>query len=324
MEARSLPRSKPAATVGAPDSPEERAIMADQDSIWFRLGYTLERARGAASAAPRLRSLEERDPRFAGDDEPRAARKVGERPTRRPGPGRGLEVELDDADVSDEELAAAIAEQGDEPPPESARRERAAAAPESAAGALNAWATFLQGISPTGEPWEAVIAAVGTTLVGRLLESMPRKRTPTVARLLHAAAAGAGAALAREALRPVTSARSTIRPLAERAKGAGLAGAARGLLYGGLIEPRLPGPPIVRGAIYGAVEHVAAPMGGLTHLAGARAPHRNIPILSDLFDDLEPSDETLLEHVLFGIAMAALYGARPADADRDDEDDREG
>lgn len=297
--------------------------MADQDSIWFRLGYTLERAQGAASAAPRLRALAERDARFADDDEPRTARKVGGRPTRRPEPDRSLGVDLDEADVSDEELAAAIAAQGDEPRRESAGREKAAS-PASGSGALGALATFLQGTSPTGEPWEAVIAAVGTTLVGRLLESMPRKRTPTMKRLLHAAAAGAGAALVREALRPVTSAQPATRPFAERAKGAGLAGAARGLLYGGLIEPRLPGPPIVRGAIYGAVEHVATPMGGLTRLAGARAPHRNIPILSDLFEDLEPSDETLLEHVLCGIAMAALYGARPTDTSAEQDDGERG
>jgi hypothetical protein len=38
---------------------------------------------------------------------------------------------------------------------------------------------------------------------------------------------------------------------------------------------------------------------------------------------LEQADETLLDHILAGIGLAALYGARPADT-RDDEADDDG
>ena len=107
----------------------------------------------------------------------------------------------------------------------------------------------------------------------------------------------------------------------DRVKEAVLSGAARGLLYGTLIEPRIPGPPIVRGAAYGYIEHLVTPMGGLTNLLGAHAPHRSLPFLADLLDEIDPSDETLMEHILFGITMAALYGALPADPEEEDEED---
>jgi hypothetical protein len=264
--------------------------MADQDNIWFRLGYTLESAQQRSKPSPRLRSLEERERvRTLENDEPRAARKVGAPRRPRPEPAPDREVEEADAE----------AEEG-----------------------LGGLAGFLKGVSPTGEPWEAVIPAVGAALVGRLLDAMPRKRRPGPIRLLHAAAAGAGAAIVRELLASKMSGAPDDRPLADRARGAAMLGGARGLLYGALVEPRLPGPPVMRGAVYGLVEHLVSPLGGLTALAGPRAPHRSIPFVSTLFEELEQGDETLLDHVLFGIGLAALYGARPADP-RDDEDDED-
>jgi len=267
--------------------------MADQDSIWFRLGYTLENTLQRTSRPPRLRSPAERD---LERDEPRAARKVGAPRRSRPEPPAEPDL-VDDVerDVEDTELDAA-----------------------------SGFAGFLKSASPTGEPWDAVISAVGAALVGRLLDAMPRKRRPGPIRLLHAAAAGAGAAIVRELLRPVTPGAPDDRPLADRARGAALTGSARGLLYGALVEPRLPGPPVMRGALYGWVEHLVSPMGGLITLAGARAPHRNIPFVSAFFEELEQADdETLVDHVLFGIGLAALYGARPADVDEDDDEDEE-
>jgi hypothetical protein len=267
--------------------------MADQDNIWFRLGYTLESALPRAGGPPRLRSPVERE---VERDQPRAARKVGA--ARRPRPEPPAEPDIEggvEADVEDTD--------------------------HDAAGGL---AGFLKSASPTGESWDAVISAVSAAMVGRLLDAMPRKRRPGPIRLLHAAAAGAGAAIVRELLRPVTAGAPDDRPLADRARGAALTGSARGLLYGALVEPRLPGPPFMRGALYGCVEHLVSPMGGLITLAGARAPHRSIPFVSALFEELEQADdETLVDHVLFGIGLAALYGARPADVQDDDDDEDE-
>lgn len=178
--------------------------------------------------------------------------------------------------------------------------------------------------APSGQNWSVVAAAGATALIGRILESMPKKRRPGIKRLLRAGAAGAGAALVRELVRSYRAgAGLSKQDIADLAKDAVISGAARGLLYGVLVEPRLPGPAVVRGAAYGAIEHLVTPMGGLSQVVGAHAPHRNIPLLSDLLDEIGPSDETLLEHILFGVTMAALYGALPPDPTEDEDDEEE-
>jgi hypothetical protein len=242
----------------------------DDQSVWYRLGYTMEKAR---EQAPRLAE--------------RAGEQVGRR-TRSPRLRSPAERQVDEA------VGAEI-----DPP---------------AGGAL------LPGFSPTGEPWDAVLTAAAAALAGKLLDTLPRRRKTGVFSLVRAGAAGAGAALLRELLRPLITGQPRDQPLAESARGVALAGAARGFIYGGLIDPRVPGPPIVRGAAYGLIEHLVSPWGGLTEIAGARAPHRTIPFLADLFEDFEPSDDTLVDHLVFGIALAAIYGAW-ADDDYEDDDD---
>jgi hypothetical protein len=195
--------------------------------------------------------------------------------------------------------------------------------PEAHAGPLGTLADFLKGDSPTGEPWEAVIAAGGTALVGKLLEMLPRRRKFGPTRLVRAAAAGAGAALVRELLRPMTSGEQPATTFVERARAAALSGSARGLLYGALVDPRIPGPPLIRGAAYGAIEHLVSPLGGLTALAGPAAPHRRLPFLAQLYDEMEPEEQTLMDHVLFGVAMAALYGTGAKRVEDDDDEDDE-
>jgi hypothetical protein len=184
-------------------------------------------------------------------------------------------------------------------------------------------APLLQGESPTGEPWDAVIAAGAAALAGRFIDSLPRKRRPGVLGLVRGGAAGAAAALLRELARPIITGVAREQPFGEAARGAALAGAARGFLYAGLIDPRVPGPPIVRGAAYGLVEHLVSPWGGLTTIAGPRAPHRTIPFLADLFEDFEPSDDTLVDHLVFGIALAAIYGAWSGDEAEVEGEDEE-
>jgi hypothetical protein len=239
----------------------------DDESVWYRLGYTVERAR---SLAPR------RERGDAGEHRPRRTRRG---PLRSPAERLMVEGDLD------------------------------ATAP----------APLLPGESPTGEPWEAVIAAAAAALAGRFLDALPRKRRPGLLGLMRAGAAGAAAALLRELARPMITGMTRDQPFVEAARGAALAGAARGFLYAGLIDPRVPGPPILRGAAYGLVEHLVSPWGGLTTIAGPRAPHRTIPFLADLFDDFEPSDDTLVDHLVFGIALAAIYGAWSGEEDSVEE-----
>jgi len=172
--------------------------------------------------------------------------------------------------------------------------------------------------SPTGEPWEAVLAGGTTALFGRVLEALPGKRKPGLMRLLHAGAAGVGAALLRELLRSLRTGERPPPPIAQLLEDAVLTSFARGLVYGSLAEPLIPGPSVIQGAAYGSLEYAAAPWGGLTNLVGARAPHRKVPFLADLLDNLGPDEHTLADHILFGIALATLYGA-PTMANEDTE-----
>ena len=218
--------------------------MAGQDSVWYRVGYTLERAR--ITDPRRLRSLSERS----------AAGNVGST-----SPPRPKRVHAD-------------------------------------------------GDPPTDEPWETVIMPAAGALAGRLLGALARRRRPGLGRLLHAGAAGAGAGVLHALVRPLLSGPGRQRPFAESAGESALRGAARGLVYGALVEPHLPGPAFVRGTLYGGLEYLLAPWGGLTNLAGRSAPHRSVPVLADLLDGDTSRDDGLVEHVLFGIALAALCGAR--------------
>ena len=167
----------------------------------------------------------------------------------------------------------------------------------------------LRSEAPTRASWDATIAAATATLAGRLLYALPSRRRPGPLRLLRAGAAGAGAALLRELLRPLVSGVPREAPLTKDAVQAALAGGARGLLYGTLVEPRIPGPSLVRGAAYGSLEYMVSPWGGLIALAGMRAPHRSIPFLADLLEDVEEDRGSLFDHLVFGIALATLSGA---------------
>jgi hypothetical protein len=75
-----------------------------------------------------------------------------------------------------------------------------------------------------------------------------------------------------------------------------------------VLEPRLPGSPLLRGAIYGSIEYAVSPWGGLTAVLGDRAPHRRIPFLAALFEQDSLGDGSYLDHLTFGVALALLYG----------------
>ena len=86
-----------------------------------------------------------------------------------------------------------------------------------------------------------------------------------------------------------------------------LMGAGRGILYSSMLEPRLPGSPVFRGATYGVMEYIASPMGGLDGILGAASPHRTMPVLSVLFA-ADEAGGSLTHHVAFGAALGLLYG----------------
>jgi hypothetical protein len=222
----------------------DRVESGSDTSLWYRLGYALERGR-SPTPRTRLKALAERLPR-RNDAHDGVSR-----------PGRRGHRNDDDA---------------------------------AGRGAVD----FL-------------LAAGAGTLTARVLELWPSRGSPGVLALLRAGLAGAGAVLLRRLLAPILEGE---RPgLDDDVAEALAAGAARGLLYAAVIEPRLPGGPVLQGAVYGSVEYAVSPWGGLTKMLGKHAPHRRVPMLAGLFEGYDPSDDTYLDHLAFAVSLAVLYDA---------------
>ena len=162
--------------------------------------------------------------------------------------------------------------------------------------------------SPVSSTLDQLIAT-GTGILGDRLLSVVVGRRPGTLRLTRAALAGAGAALAlslfRNGKNGTPGAENPHDPTVEL-----LTGAARGMLYGAVLEPRLPGSPLLRGATYGVMEYVTSPFGGLDGILGASSPHRTMPIMAAL---LGPADSgtgsgSMADHVAFGVTLGLLYG----------------
>lgn len=155
---------------------------------------------------------------------------------------------------------------------------------------------------------ELALAAGAGTLLARVLRVWPGRGRPPVERLLRAGLAGGGAALAREVLTPLLRGEPRLPALDGDLPERVVAGTARGLLYGAVVEPRVPGAPVVRGLLYGTAEYALSPWGGMRGLLGRFAPYRRLPVISGLLAGSEGGEDTLLDHVTFGIALALLYG----------------
>ena len=154
-----------------------------------------------------------------------------------------------------------------------------------------------------------LLLAAGTgTVVARLLSAWPAKRRPTLVRLLRAAAAGASATLLRELLEPLLQGKTRLPSFDDGLGDRLTAGAARGLVYGGVVDPRLPGPAMARGLTYAAAEYALSPWGGLRGLVGSHSPYHKLPIVSKLLDDPEAGEKEFLDHLVFGLALGLLYG----------------
>lgn len=161
--------------------------------------------------------------------------------------------------------------------------------------------------SPVSSTVDQLIAT-GTGILGDRLFSIVAGRRPGSLRLTRAALAGAGAALALSLFRPgkngtAGNGRSPRDPTAEI-----LTGAARGMLYGAVLEPRLPGSPLLRGAAFGVMEYVTSPFGGLDGILGASSPHRTMPIIAALLGPSDAMALSIADHVAFGVTLGLLYG----------------
>lgn len=168
-----------------------------------------------------------------------------------------------------------------------------------------------------------LVTAGIAALAARLLDSWQPSRKAGINRLVWAGAAGATAALLLDVLKPILRGEPALpaldRDLADRL----LAGVGQGLVYGALVEPRVPGPALVKGALFGSAEYAAEAAGGLAHLLRAHTPQGKLPFVGRIFEDADPRDRAYLEHLAFGVALALLYGSSASSNGTDAKDEGE-
>jgi len=152
-----------------------------------------------------------------------------------------------------------------------------------------------------------LMAAGVAMVVDRVLGSWGRRENPGFTRLLRAAASGAAAALIVDLVRPLLQGEPGMPVLDRATADRMIAGAGQGLVYGAVVEPRVPGPPVAKGVLFGSAEYMADPLGGVSGLLGRHAPQNRLPVVGDVLHRLEDHEQAWLEHVAFGIALAVIY-----------------
>ncbi|MEX0980437.1 MAG: hypothetical protein WDZ89_05035 [Gemmatimonadota bacterium] len=155
---------------------------------------------------------------------------------------------------------------------------------------------------------DALFAAGAGTVVNRLLERWGRGGPHSAGALVKAGTAGAAAALVMEALRPLLERNGRKLELDAELGYAVMEGAGRGLIYGLLLHRRIPGPSAMKGAVYGTAEYLVGPWGGVSHLLHPLTPQSSLPVVGALLDPGDRSEDTLVEHLVFGTSLALLYG----------------
>ncbi len=130
-----------------------------------------------------------------------------------------------------------------------------------------------------------------------------KRRRPSLPRLLRGAVAGAGAAGVVHAYRYLTGDREELDLMDEL-----LAGAGRGVIYAAVLNPLLPGHPVVRGAVAGTAEYLAGPWGGLYGLLQDLSPAHRIPVVRTLLETGDAEDDPYIAFLIYGVALAVLQG----------------
>lgn len=139
-----------------------------------------------------------------------------------------------------------------------------------------------------------------------------KRREPDFSGLVRAGAAGGAAALLLDLVGPLLQDDAELPVLDRGTADRLIAGVCQGLVYGAAIEPRLPGPALVKGVVFASAEYVAYPVGGLSTLLGSHSPHNRLPIVGEVLDRIDNHDRAYLEHLIFGIALALIYESSPS------------
>ena len=232
-------------------------MISDDQDIWYRLGYALERVREVPSSVPGLETLEGL-----------GGASTGERSGGRKGRARSGDGGAENPD----NLPARLLDQG--------------------------------------------VRALGN----RVLAALPSRSRTRLLDFLAAAVSGVAATVLAEVVGTLLSSAKELPPEADELALTLSGGVGRGLAYAGVVEPRIPGPAFVAGFLYGTAEYMTASWGGIPSLLGSAAPHRKVPLLSEILEADDRAGDPYLEHLIFGLALALLYDSlRPKRGTTDEE-----
>ncbi|HCO12809.1 MAG TPA: hypothetical protein DIT46_01410 [Gemmatimonadetes bacterium] len=163
--------------------------------------------------------------------------------------------------------------------------------------------------SSTSTSDELIVAGIAM-VADRVLRNWNKRTEVDFKQLFRAAVSGATAALIVDLLRPLVQGKPGVPVLDLETADRLIAGAGQGVVYGSIVEPRVPGPPITKGFLFGAAEYLAKPLGGVSEFLGQHAPQSRLPILSQVLQKSEDHERLWLEHVAFGVALALIYQSK--------------
>ena len=153
-----------------------------------------------------------------------------------------------------------------------------------------------------------IALAVGAgTLATRILPLWPPRHRAGVLGLMRASASGAAASVCLRLLQPYLIGKGSTGGINQELPDLLLSGVGRGLIYGAVVEPRVPGPSLLQGAAYASLEYLVAPWGGLEAVLGKESPQGRLPVLTYLFRADNPGEMHFLDHLVFGVTLALLY-----------------
>lgn len=163
--------------------------------------------------------------------------------------------------------------------------------------------------SSTSASDELMVAGVAM-VIDRVLGSWSQRTETDSRQLFRAAASGAVAAFIVDLLKPLLQGKPDVPVVDRQTVDHIITGARQGMVYGAIVESRIPGPPIAKGVIFGAAEYMTNPLGGVSKLLERHAPQSRLPMLSQVLKTLEDHEKLWVEHVAFGVALALIYQSK--------------
>ncbi|SVD38165.1 uncharacterized protein METZ01_LOCUS391019, partial [marine metagenome] len=152
-------------------------------------------------------------------------------------------------------------------------------------------------------PLKDLATPEAVAILSKLLRTWQPRHKTALGSLVRAGAAGAVSALILDLISPAVL--DSESPTLDRETGDRLlAGIRQGLLYGAVLEPKVPGPTVLKGALYGTIEYAVNPMGGLSQLLAAHDSQHPHAVLENLLEEFDSHNRSYTEHVIFGVILA--------------------